>query len=111
MLRLTFWDTAGQEKFNSLVPSAIRSAHCAIIVYDVNDEKSFSRLTHWHNMVKNTADKKECPTILVGNKTDMGTRCVSKEQAFDFAVSNKMTYVETSAMNGNGIQNLISQIV
>lgn len=58
MLRLTFWDTAGQEKFNSLVPSAIRSAHCAILVYDVNDIKSFERLTHWLNMIKNNNDKK-----------------------------------------------------
>lgn len=41
MFRLMLWDTAGQEKFNSLVPSAIRGANCAIIVFDVSDRKSF----------------------------------------------------------------------
>lgn len=41
MYRLMLWDTAGQEKFNSLVPSAIRGARCAVIVFDVSDRISF----------------------------------------------------------------------
>jgi len=34
--RLQLWDTAGQEKFKSLVPNYIRDAHCAVFVYDVS---------------------------------------------------------------------------
>ena len=33
--RLQLWDTAGQEKFKSLVPNYIRDAHCAVFVYDI----------------------------------------------------------------------------
>lgn len=33
--KLNLWDTAGQEKFSSLVPSSIRKSDCAVIVYDI----------------------------------------------------------------------------
>lgn len=34
------WDTAGQEKFHSLIPSFVRGCDCAVIVYDVTSEES-----------------------------------------------------------------------
>lgn len=35
--RLQLWDTAGQEKFSSLIPSSVRDNDCAIIVYDASN--------------------------------------------------------------------------
>ena len=37
MIRLSLWDTAGQEKFNSLNLLYFKKANAAIIVYDVTD--------------------------------------------------------------------------
>ena len=53
-----FWDTAGQEKFNSLVPSAIRGSNCAIIVFDISDRKSFEKCNHWLDAIKTTNSSK-----------------------------------------------------
>jgi Ras-related protein Rab-6A len=41
LYRLLLWDTAGQEKFRSLIPAYLRDAHCAVFVYDVAERKSF----------------------------------------------------------------------
>jgi small GTP-binding protein len=38
--RLQLWDTAGQERFKSLIPSYLKDSNCALIVYDINSQKS-----------------------------------------------------------------------
>jgi GTPase SAR1 family protein len=38
--KLMLWDTAGQEKFNSLIPSFVRGCDCAVIVFDVANKQS-----------------------------------------------------------------------
>jgi small GTP-binding protein len=38
--RLQLWDTAGQEKYKSLVPAYLRDANAAIFVYDVSRKES-----------------------------------------------------------------------
>lgn len=35
IIKLCLWDTAGQEKFKSLIPTYLTDAAMAIIVYDV----------------------------------------------------------------------------
>jgi GTPase SAR1 family protein len=41
MSALLFRDTAGQERFRSLIPSYIRDSSVAVIVYDVTSEGSW----------------------------------------------------------------------
>ena len=45
MYRLQLWDTAGQEKFRSLIPAYLRDAHCAVFVYDVTNPESFAHIS------------------------------------------------------------------
>ena len=37
-LKLQMWDTAGQEKYKSLIPSYIRGSSIIIIVYDITSK-------------------------------------------------------------------------
>jgi len=70
-IRLNFYDTAGQEKFKSLIPMYIRDANVIIIVYDISNEESYNNITNWMNDVK---DLKRSDAIfaLAGNKSDLG---------------------------------------
>jgi Ras-related protein Rab-7A len=42
------WNTAGQERFQSLGPAFYRGADCCVLVYDVNVQKSFETHNNWH---------------------------------------------------------------
>ena len=42
-IRLLLYDTAGQEKFKSLIPMYIRDANIIIIVYDITSKLKFSK--------------------------------------------------------------------
>lgn len=41
------WDTAGQERFRTITQSYYRSAHGAIIAYDITRRPTFDSVTHW----------------------------------------------------------------
>ena len=46
---LQLWDTAGQERFQSLGVAFYRGADCCVLVYDVNNSKSFDTLDSWRD--------------------------------------------------------------
>ena len=41
------WDTAGQERFRTITQSYYRSAHAAIIAYDLTRRSTFESVPHW----------------------------------------------------------------
>lgn len=41
------WDTAGQERFRTITQSYYRSAHGAMIAYDLTRRPTFDSLPHW----------------------------------------------------------------
>ena len=41
------WDTAGQERFRTITQSYYRSAHAAIIAYDLTRRSTFESIPHW----------------------------------------------------------------
>lgn len=46
---IQLWDTAGQERFQSLGVAFYRGADCCVLVYDVNNSKSFDTLDSWRD--------------------------------------------------------------
>lgn len=49
LCRSQLWDTAGQERFQSLGVAFYRGADCCVLVYDVNNSKSFEALDSWRD--------------------------------------------------------------
>ena len=67
------WDTAGQEKFQSLGYAFYRGADCCILVYDLTNRKSFENLQKWlDGFIENAGpeDPKTFPFLLIANKLD-----------------------------------------
>ena len=46
-VKLTIWDTAGQEAFLSITRSYYRGADGALLVYDISRRATFQNLTRW----------------------------------------------------------------
>ncbi|XP_042436945.1 ras-related protein Rab7-like [Zingiber officinale] len=49
LVTLQIWDTAGEERFQSLGVAFYRGVDCCILVYDVNVRRSFDTLDNWHD--------------------------------------------------------------
>ena len=53
-IKLQIWDTAGQQRFKGITKSYYTNADAVIVVYDVNDPRTFDEIkTLWINEVKN----------------------------------------------------------
>lgn len=70
-VELFMWDTAGQEKYRSLIPMYTRSAVAAIIVVDITSQSSISSLDMWYDIVKQNCGLKSCRIYIVANKFDL----------------------------------------
>ena len=105
-VRLIIYDTAGQEKFRSLIPMYIREAQIILLVYDISDKDSFDAMPNWIQEVKEVLNK-EVVFALIGNKMDMESqRKISYEEGKKLAEKNNFVFQEVSAKTGKNFENL-----
>ena len=96
-LILNIWDTAGQERFKNITASYYRGGNGVLVVYDITDRDSFENLNSWLIEIEKNANK-NVYKLLIGNKCDLeDKRKVSFQEGKDFATSNGMQFIETSA--------------
>ena len=104
--RIQIWDTAGQENFRSITRAYYKNSICACVVYDITKKSSFDNVKSWVEDCK-----KQCPKstffVLIGNKSDLvDQRKISYEEGEKFAVKYNMLFYETSAKNGDNINDV-----
>ena len=99
--QLNIYDTAGQEKYRSLTKSYYNRANGIILVFDLTNENSFNDLNSWMREINDNVGNVEI--ILVGNKSDLGNRQVTKYKAENYAKEKNLKYIETSAKEGTNI--------
>jgi small GTP-binding protein len=68
-IRTSIWDTAGQEKFSSLIEVYYRNLTAGLIFYDTTNKKSFENIQKWLNRVKK--NNENLPVYIIGTKTDL----------------------------------------
>ena len=105
-IHLLLYDTAGQEKFKSLIPMYTRDANIVLLVYDIACKDSFMHLSDWLNDLTNI-NKNEVIFALVGNKIDLAEkREVTLEEGQKFAADQDFIFQEVSAKTGDGFSDL-----
>ena len=103
---LLLYDTAGQEKFRSLIPLYTNEANIILLIYDISNIDSFNNIGKWYDSLNNI-NKEEVIFALVGNKSDLDyNRKVKKEEAEKYANDHHYIFMEVSALTGEGIQEL-----
>ena len=103
---LLLYDTAGQEKFRSLIPLYTNEANIILFIYDISNYESFKNIPKWYDCLDNI-NKDEVIFALVGNKLDLDfNRKVPKEEAEKYAQDHNYIFQEVSALVGDGIQEL-----
>lgn len=102
--KVQIWDTAGQERFRSVARSYFRNAAGVCLVYDISDAQSFDDLGSWMKDI-DAFCAPDTSVLLIGNKSDCSaSRAVSSRMAEEFASTNQLKYMETSAKDGSNVQ-------
>ena len=109
-IRLQIWDTCGQEEYRSLIQNFYRNASLAIIVYSIDNMKSFENIENWLNEIKIQGNP-DVKIFLIGNKIDLeDKRKVTKEMGEKFFKENGLNlFLETSAKNGTNVVDVFSK--
>ena len=103
-VKLQIWDTAGQERFKNITASYYRGGNGVLVVYDITDRDSFENLNSWLIEIEKNANK-NVYKLLIGNKCDLeDKRKVTYQEGKDFATSNGMQFIETSAKNDTKVK-------
>lgn len=110
---LNIWDTAGQEKYRSLVPMYTRNAAAAIIVFDVSDPIGFDSAQTWIQEIKQQAPE-DCQIFVVGNKIDQladgKLPPAILEDIKNLCNKNNCFLEFVSAFSGEGVQDLFKHV-
>uniref|UniRef100_A0A3B3HWE1 RAB19, member RAS oncogene family n=1 Tax=Oryzias latipes TaxID=8090 RepID=A0A3B3HWE1_ORYLA len=69
-VKMQVWDTAGQERFRTITQSYYRSAHGAMIAYDITRRATFDSVSHWIREVE-LYGAANVVLVLIGNKCDL----------------------------------------
>lgn len=104
---LDFWDTSGQERYNSLAPLYYRNSIIVLIVYDTHMIDSIDIAEKWIRQIKN--DEPNARIILIGNKIDMETKI--NYDKLNLLKKYVHKYIDVSAKNNIGIETLKKLIV
>ena len=107
--KFKIFDTAGQERYNSMSAQTIKVADGFILVFAVNDKASLEKISFWIKSIEDNVNMKEKSLILVGNKIDM-KREISTEEGKNFAKEYNLKYFESSAKTGEGINESFNEI-
>ncbi|KAI9025217.1 small GTPase superfamily [Phycomyces nitens] len=116
LVTMQIWDTAGQERFQSLGVAFYRGADCCVLVYDVNNNKSYESLGQWHDeflVQASPRDPENFPFVVLGNKVDMdeSKRMVSQKRAMAFCqAKGNIPYFETSAKEAINVEQAFQTI-
>ena len=102
-VKLEIFDSAGQERYGPLVKSTYNGSHGALVVFDLTQRATFEHVTKWLSDFRERAGHNPV-VILVGNKSDLSDRAVAAAEADAFARENGTGYFETSAKDGQNVQ-------
>ena len=89
-INLYVWDTAGSEKYRSIVSTYFKGCHGVLLVFDLSRYNSFkcredsfnSIVEEWYPLAKSKTPQSEF--LLVGNKIDLGAS-VDRDQVSEWA--------------------------
>lgn len=120
---LQIWDIAGQETFEILRVRFLANASGMILVCDLTNMATFSKLSNWLEEVWNINKTRNIPILVIGNKNDLKEereiymsllRQYAKEIKEKFPNIPFIEVLETSALNGENIDigfNMIAKAI
>ena len=110
--KLEIWDTCGQENYRSLMTKFYKNSSLMILVYAINNRKSYDGLDYWFEQIKKHC-KEGIKIILVGNKSDLNDeRIVSEEEGKKYCQENNFdSFFESNFHEDKSIEKIFFKCV
>ena len=103
-LTLEIWDTAGQEIYKGANKIFMKKTNIALIVYDITERESFTKLNDWYKNVLECANKDGIIFGIAANKSDLyEAKKVNTNEGKEFADSIGALFFETSAKDKESV--------
>jgi small GTP-binding protein len=115
LIRLIFWDIAGQDDFNFLHHLFYKESKAAIIVYSLEDNKlgqnSFKHVKNWQEVVKENCGN--IPIVLFANKVDLvDENTIDRAKIQNLTKENNfLNFFFTSAKTAQGVVEAFNAII
>jgi len=110
-IKYEIWDTAGQEKYRALNKMFYQDAKVIILVIDITRKDTYQAiLNYWYKELTENAPQNNI-IALAANKNDLYEyEEVTNEELDQYAKSINAIYQKTSALKGQGINELFNTI-
>jgi len=113
----SLWDVGAQQYFKRFRQTYYLGAQAAFIVFDLTNRKSFESVKEWYKELEDFIGGREIPFIIIGNKTDLREqRKISYEDGVSVVnelmnkPNIKISYIETSALSGENVEDAFTLI-
>jgi small GTP-binding protein len=106
-VKLLVWDMGDQSRFWEIRETFYKTAHAAVLVYDVTSPSSFFNLMHWRDETQSSVPL--IPTFVAGNKIDL-VNVVPPEEVQGWSRSLGMRFLLTSAKTGEQVEPLFQAL-
>jgi small GTP-binding protein len=106
-IRFSIWDTAGMERYRSLIPMYVRDTQIIFLVIDGSNSSSFDTLNDWIKFInyENSEGKK----ILLINKSDKEL-LLSEDEIKNISLNYKFDkIVKCSALTNEGLNDILEE--
>ena len=112
-VRLDIWDTAGQEKYRSLLPMYYKDAKVVLLCLDLSEENPNleSDIQYWMDQLDNNCNVDDREIFFVGTKCDIKIDTISNKIENIRKKYNNTIYIETSAKENQNIQHLFDYCI
>mmetsp|Transcript_8156 Transcript_8156/g.25663 ORF Transcript_8156/g.25663 Transcript_8156/m.25663 type:complete len:277 (+) Transcript_8156:99-929(+) len=115
---LRLWDTSGEIRFTELAFPYIQHADAFLLVYNINDAKTFEQLEDWHQQLVKLVGEDAAGSVqwgLVGTHVDEDhLRAVSQERARRWASEHEINHTclfECSGVSGDRVNVVFETMV
>jgi small GTP-binding protein len=110
-IKVTLWDTAGQEQFRAIAPLYVRGSRAAIVVTAADFPDSFHAIPNWLDLLGST-QVESIPAILAVNKIEILDPASDEELEKLIAMygSHFVAVFYVSAATGERVDELFSEV-
>ena len=115
-IEVKIFDTAGQDRFRTIVKQYYQGSDIILIVFALDQLTSGDEIKYWMSQIQDKVNLDDITIGLCGNKNDLNDSFMTKDKDVEklwesFQIKNKLRYFKTSALNGDGVDEMFNKLI